>query len=347
MLVKNRMFWLVVAVALLGATWYRGRVYQEPPKPETPNLVFVTGGSGPFWQIAINGAKAAARDLKAELKVEMPADESLEEQFEILTRVRMLNPDGLAISPLDAERQTNVINQFAAETNVVTFDSDAPLSERQCYVGTSNYSAGELCANLVHQAVPNGGEVAVLLANRTKDNLIDRQQGFQDAINELHQSTEEADAPGPTYDVVGYFVDDGDSDKSAQVIREVLTQHPNLACFVGMNAQHGPILLRVLKQEGKLGQVKLVTFDEEEATLNGVASGDIFATIAQDPYRYGYEAVRMLTSLHGSGPSPIPIVGNGSILVEAEAINKDNLAKFRQRLKSRMKPETEAAKDPV
>ena len=63
-----------------------------------------------------------------------------------------------------------------------------------------------------------------------------------------------------------------------------------------MNAQHGPILLRVLRDLDKLGKIKLVTFDDDEQTLGGLESGDIYATIAQDPYKYGYEAVDMLAS---------------------------------------------------
>ena len=343
MLVKSPLFWIAALAALVIAVWYRDRVYRKPPVPESATVVFITGGSGPYWQMTANGAKAAAVDFNVDLKIEMPADESVAEQAAILTKVRRIDHDGVAISPLDAERQTNIINQFASETNVVTFDSDAPLSQRQCYVGTSNYSAGQLCANLVHEAVPDGGKVAVLLANETKSNLIDRKAGFEESINvspdpELGVEAGDAEAGSSEYEVVGYFVDDGDSGKTVEIIRKALADHPDLSCFVGMNAQHGPLLLKTLEEDGKLGQVQLVTFDEEEETLAGVESGHVFATIAQDPFQYGYESVRMLRSLHQGDRTLIPIVGRGSILIAAEAIRKDNLEDFRSRLKSRSQP---------
>jgi ribose transport system substrate-binding protein len=328
-------------------------VFSEPPAPSEPKVVFVTGGSGPFWQITINGAKAAAQDLNVDLRVEMPTeDESLEQQMAILSELDPAEQSGIAISPLDAAGQTDLINRFADQTNVVTFDADAPQSERQCYVGTSNYDAGRLCATLVKEAIPAGGKVAVLLANLTKSNLIDRKQGFQESMDQVLDEVagtsdqEELQEPAAEYEVVGYFVDGGDSAKSAQIIRDTLAQHPDLACFVGMNAQHGPILLRVLKEEGQLGAIKLVTFDEEAETLDGVEAGDVFATIAQDPYQCGYEAVSMLAKLHRGTGTAIPIVGRGAILVYAEAIRQDNLDDFRARLESRLKapPADQASK---
>ena len=342
MLVRNPFFWIAAALGLIMAIWYRGQVYSEPPVPESSTVVFVTGGSGPFWQITANGAKAAAKELNVDLKVEMPSDESVAEQVEILSRLKSVDPDGIAISPLDAERQTSIINQLTAETNVITFDADAPLSQRQCYVGTSNYAAGGLCAQLVHEAIPDGGKVAVLLANETKSNLIDRKLGFEDSIHqpaeaaEGEESDEAEEMYREKYPVIGYLVDEGDSEKTAQNIREALSEHPDLACFVAMNARHGPILLEVLEEESKLGEVKLITFDERDEVLQGIADGNVFATIAQDPYQYGYEAVRMLSSLHKGESALIPIVGKGSILIAAEAIRQDSLDDFRKRLESRL-----------
>ena len=109
----------------------------------------------------------------------------------------------------------------------------------------------------------------------------------------------------------------------------------DLACFVGMNARHGPVLLKVLGELNKLGQIKLVTFDAADETLNGIEAGHIYATIAQDPYNFGFEAVKTLSELcHGHG-TDLPIVGKGSNFVGAEAIRQENLEKFRGLLRAR------------
>ena len=140
--------WTVALVALIAAIAYRISVFSEPPPPPTPQIVFITGGSGPYWQSAVAGAKSAARATDVELAVAMPqSDESLEQQMEILMNLAP-DVDGIALSPIDAAGQTHLINKLVEKMRVVTFDSDAELSERHSHVGTSNFSAGRTCANL-------------------------------------------------------------------------------------------------------------------------------------------------------------------------------------------------------
>ena len=56
------------------------------------------------------------------------------------------------------------------------------------------------------------------------------------------------------FTIVGYFEDNGDMEKCAEIIRDTLTKNPDLAGIVGMNARHGPTLLKVLGELEKLGQ---------------------------------------------------------------------------------------------
>ncbi len=316
----------LLLVALAGAAWYRQSVFQAPPSAPPPTIVFITGGSGPYWQQAVNGAKTAANDLTVSLQVETPPDsESLDQQTEILKEIDPTAVDGVAISPLDAEGQTPLINDLAKQALVVTFDSDAPDSARQGYVGTSNFGAGRTCARLLPDAIPQGGKVAVILANLTKDNLIDRTGGFQEALSQLA-----ADDSKPKYEVVDILVDDGSDEQGTKLIHETLAKHGDLACFVGMNARHGPLLMRVLKDEDRLGKITVITFDDAPATLDGLAAGHIYATLAQDPFRYGYEAVRMLAELNRADAAYRP-VSKTTYSVNVETVRLDGLEKYRAR----------------
>lgn len=331
------LFLAVLLLAIVAAVGYRVSVFRESPPP-VPTIAFITGGSGPYWQIAVNGARAAARDHQVNLLLHTPTEEeSIEQQMEILTRLDISSLDAVALSPLDAEGQTHIINRLARELIVVTFDSDAPLSDRQGHVGTSNFAAGMTAARIANEAVPQGGKIAVLLANLTKQNLIERQAGFRERISQYADDVGGATG-APRWTVVGYFVDDGDDAICADNIRQVLSEHPDLTCFVGMNARHGPILLQVLGEEQKLGQVTLVTFDEAPETLDGIEEGHIYATIAQDPYKYGYESIKSLAELCRGDATQLPVVGKGSIYVGAEAIHKDDLPAFRARLRARQQP---------
>jgi ribose transport system substrate-binding protein len=182
------------------------------------------------------------------------------------------------------------------------------------------------------------------VANKTKDNLLDRVGGFQEIVGQLAaRAPKDGDEGGPSIEIVDFFVDDGDDQKCATLVRQALADHPDLACFVGLNARHGPVLMDVLKAEGQLGKVQVVAFDENPETLDGIASGDIFATVAQDPYLFGYEAVRMLAKLCRSDETEQPI-GATTFSVNTETVRKDNLDAYKAKLKARQSDAGAAAK---
>ena len=106
-------------------------------------LAFVTNNASDFWTIARKGvekADAELADVTAEFKI--PSDGTAAEQKRIVDDLLAKGIDGIAISPVDPDNQTGLINDVSKQTLVFTQDSDAPKSERACYVGTDNVAAG-------------------------------------------------------------------------------------------------------------------------------------------------------------------------------------------------------------
>ncbi len=332
----KRVFWLAAIVAIAAAAWYRYRA-DAPASTVLPSkLAFITGGSGDYWNLTVAGAREAADRLKVDIEVRMPDQaESIQQQNQLLTAVGTGDFDGVAVSPLDAEGQVMVINTLASFMPVVTFDSDAPTSARHGFVGTSNFSAGLMAGSLVKRAIPEGGKVAVLMANLTKSNMQDRKEGFKTRIEQ--SPVPEESAVDPRFEVVGFYTDEGSDEECMENIRQILAEHGDIACLVGMNARHAPLMLKTLREAGKLDAVKLVTFDTRDETLSGIDEGHVFATIAQDPFRYGYDAVNLLVQLCDGENAFLPVVGRGAIHVSVEAITAENLPDFRERLEARKK----------
>ena len=52
-----------------------------------------------------------------------------------------------------------MLNDLAKKVVVMTQDSDAPQSNRACYLGTDNHAAGKQAGELIKEALPNGGKV--------------------------------------------------------------------------------------------------------------------------------------------------------------------------------------------
>ncbi|WP_428307290.1 substrate-binding domain-containing protein [Lacipirellula sp.] len=329
----------LIAVAIVFG--YRANVYQQPTPKPMKSIVLVTGGSGPFWQLVEQGAKKASKDLDVDVIFKAPEDEeNAEEQTDILSQLNLEDVDGVAVSPLDPETQSPLINRMCEHALVITYDSDAPLSARDTYVGASNLAAGKLVAQLVREAAPSGGEVACVAVNFTKDNMKERREGFESGLAKPTNDgdSEESEEKQPTYEIVEFLTDDSDNDRCRELAAKLLDDHPNLVCFVGMNAQHAGILLDVLKEKNLLDQVKVVGFDEASDTLDGIRGGEVYATVVQDPFRYGYESIRRIATICRGEEGLRPLSGTHSTYnIGVQAVRKDNVDAFQKQLDERLK----------
>lgn len=324
--------WMVLIIAIGAALWYRQSVFQQANTQESTSVAFITGGTGPYWQMTVAGAQAAAEKYNAELDVIMPEQsEGLAEQTKLIIGVDKESVDGIAISPVSAKAQTHLINKIVQKLPVVTFDADAPLSNRHLYVGASNYAAGQLCHKLIAEALPEGGQVIALAATLSKNNISERKLGLEEAIADRGEIDSENGI-----ELLDVLVDDGSLEVCGENIRQAMQSNPNIAGIVALNGYQGEVILEVLEDQKKLGEIKVVAFDEANKVLNGIADGHIHATVAQDPYMYGFQAVRMLTELNHGRYSEVPIVGGGAVNVQCEPVRQDNLADFRKRLEERM-----------
>jgi ribose transport system substrate-binding protein len=62
-----------------------------------------------------------------------------------------------------------------------------------------------------------------------------------------------------------------------------------------------------------------------------VKEGAIFATVVQQPYEFGYQAIKLMAKVIGGEKSAIP--ANKVIIVPTLAIKKDNVDEFTARLR--------------
>src|SRR5262249_17335767 len=107
-------------------------------------------------------------------------------------------------------------------------------------------------------------------------------------------------------------------------------------CMVGLWAYNPPAILSAVKDKGKEGKIKIVGFDEDSATLQGIADGSVYATVVQQPFQFGYEAVKMMAALARGDNSKVP--ADGILYVPHRVITKDGgkdrvpVEKFRKEL---------------
>jgi ribose transport system substrate-binding protein len=100
--------------------------------------------------------------------------------------------------------------------------------------------------------------------------------------------------------------------------------------MVGLFEYNPPFILDALKSAGKLGQITVVGFDENDRTLEEIASGNCVGTVVQNPYMYGYKSVEILNKLIKGEKVESK---DGFVDIPARKITKENVEAFRKSLK--------------
>ncbi len=147
------------------------------------HIAFVTNNPSDFWEIARAGVNQAATDLgNVYCEFHTPTD-GVAGQQRIIENLITNNVQGMAISPNDADTQTDMINKAAAKMTVICHDSDAPKSDRVAYVGTNNYLAGREAGKLIREALPDGGTLMLFVGKMDAQNARERRQGIIDELS--------------------------------------------------------------------------------------------------------------------------------------------------------------------
>jgi ribose transport system substrate-binding protein len=282
-------------------------------------LAFVTNNASDFWTIARRGCEQADGELaNVDVEFKIPSDGTAAEQRRIMDDLMAKGVSGIAISPVDPANQTQMINALSKQILVITQDSDAPASDRACYLGTDNHAAGKQAGELIKQALPQGGKIMMFVGKMDAENSQARFKGIKEALL------------GSNIEIIDVRTDDADMVRAKANAADTLVRYPDVAALVGLWAYNGPAILSAVKDADKIGQVKIVCFDEEDATLRGVQEGSIFATVVQQPYEFGYQSVKLMAKVLAGDRTDIP--GDKLKIIPTLIIKRDNVEEFTKKL---------------
>jgi ribose transport system substrate-binding protein len=294
------------------------------PPPRAPKAIktvaFITNASTDFWKVARKGCEKADTELNDVTVAFKTTNTGAAEEQNGLIRDALDTDraDAIAISVIDPVGQKQVINDAAKTALVLTQDSDAPDSDRSLYLGADNRAAGRQAGELIKKALPQGGKIMVFVGKREVQNARERFEGLKESLQ------------GSKVEIIDLLTDDADPGRARENAYQTLKKYPDIAGMVGLWSYNGPSILQALSPEGKLGQIKIVCFDDERATLAAIKEGTIFGTVAQQPFEYGYQAVQMAAKILRGDRSVIP--ANKTILIPTVVIQRNNVDDYTKKL---------------
>jgi ribose transport system substrate-binding protein len=280
-----------------------------------------------YWQEAVQGLRAAARELGVRTEAVGPEtyDPKAEKEAFLKAVHEQIAPAGILVSAADPELMRDAIDSAVATgIPVITIDADSPKSKRLMFIGTNNYLVGQMGGEVLIKELKGKGNV-VMYTMPGQQNLDERLEGYKrvlsrDAGIKIVQVIDIRGDPSKAFDETKNLIQRGKTPPDAFVCLEALS------C-----AEVADVLDRA-----QIKDKTIIAMDTSDGTVNWVQKGMIQATIAQKPYTMSYFGTRILDDLHHNKPAsangstvqgshaPLPaFVDTGATLVD-----KSNLSSF-------------------
>jgi ribose transport system substrate-binding protein len=289
---------------------------------DKPRFAFVVNvPTDRFWDIAYAGCLKAASEENVIVEFHAPNESTAQQQKQIVEALMSRKIDGIAISPLNPQSLGMLLDQASEMFPVICQDSDAPNSKRACYIGTDNVALGRRLGELMKQALPDGGKVALFVGQLDVANARERQQGVLEALN------------GSNLEVIGTYTDGAQPAEAKRVVTDVLAKNPDLKGIIGLWGYNAPQAINAL-EENPSRDVKVVGSDESIETCRAIKQRKEYGSVAQQPFEIGYQSIKVLSQLHRGEQPNIP--SNGSLYIDTYMITTENVADVERAIEEKL-----------
>jgi ribose transport system substrate-binding protein len=300
----------------------------QPP----PNQLTAPGGlkiamiakasTNPVFLSARTGAEAAARELTEKHKVPVeivwltPPSEDGQVQAQRIAQAVNEGANAILLSCSDAGKVTGAINDAVARgVPVMTFDSDAPQSQRFAFYGVDDIKTGQSVMDELAKQMGETGAIAILAGNQNAPNLRNRVEGVKQAA-----------AKYPKMTIVNTFYHiETPQDAAAEVVR-VQNAYPQIQGWAMIGGW--PLFTQTLLTDLDPAKVKIVAVDALPAELAYVEKGLAPVLLAQPTYLWGHVSVQTIfdkVHLEQEVPEIIPM--------ELVRVTKENLGTWARQLR--------------
>ena len=282
------------------------------------SIEVVTHGqaSDPFWSVVKKGVEDAAKVTGATVNYSAPATSDMVQMSQLIDAAVAKKPDGLVVSVPDYNALKPSLDAAkAAGIPIVTINSGSDHFQEIgaiTHVGQDETIAGEAAGKRLAEA----GAKNVICVNQEVGN-----QGLDARCNGVKTEIEKA---GGKMNVLQ--VDLNDAAGAQQTISSALQADPSVDAVMALGPTGAAPALAALTDLGKVGQIKLATFDLSPAVIDAVAKGDMLFAVDQQQYLQGYLPIIFL-DLYAKN---LNTVGGGlPVLTGPGFVTKDNAAKVK------------------
>ncbi|MWQ04299.1 ribose ABC transporter substrate-binding protein RbsB [Glaesserella parasuis] len=227
----------------------------------------------PFFVTLKEGAEKKAKELGYNLVV-LDSQNDPAKELSNVEDVTVRGAKVLLINPTDSEAVGTAV-AVANKKNipVITLDRGANKGNVVSHIASDNVAGGKMAGDFIAEKIGKNAKVIQLEGIAGTSAARERGEGFKQAI-EANQFELLASQPA-----------DFDRTKGLNVMENLLASHSSAKAVFAQNDEMALGALRAIKASGK--NILVVGFDGTDDAVKAVNSGQLAATIAQQPEKIG------------------------------------------------------------
>jgi len=289
-----------------------------PPETKYTIAVVPKGTAYSFWGTVRAGAEAAGRETGVKIDWKGPAEETdVARQIDIIENFITARVDAIVMAACDAKGLVPKVKQaMDAKIPVVTIDSGIATDDALSFVATDNVKGARQGTEKLIELIGGTGEVGAIPFIHGAATSDMREQGFNEAVE-----------ANPNVHAVKPLYSQGDVEKAMKAAENMMTSNPDLKGIFAANEPGAIGAAQAIKQRSLTGKIKLVAFDAADAEINALKEGTIQALVVQDPFKMGYQGVKLAVDAIEGRPVE-KRVDTGVVLVTMDNFNDPEVQKL-------------------
>lgn len=302
---------LVLAACGGGETATGGGETPAAGEGQASVAAVIKGLDNPFFQFMEQGIEEQAQESGIAAEVQAAANiGDTTGQAERLTAMAQQDFDCFVVNPISGSNLAQALAQVSrAGKPVVNIDLpvDAAAAEQAgidiaTYIGTDNVAAGRLAGEHMVEAA-GSGKVALVGGIAGDVTSQARLDGFTEGV-------------GDSLEIVQTVAADWERQKALTAATDIMRANPDLVGFFAANDDMGLGIARAVANEGRTGEVAVISVDGNPDALEAVQAGELTATVAQYPYAIGQLGVQACESLAAGETVPQEIESPVALVTE-------------------------------
>lgn len=258
--------------------------------------VLLASEGNPFFSEVISGVHAAERELHDYgVKVVLRTLKGYDVDAQITALTEMgADSSALIFNPINTPEVAGKINELAARgVQVYTLNTDIENCRRLCYVGSDYFEGGRIACGMLGLMTGGVANVGILTGSVHILGHKQRIDGFLDVMYKKY----------PKFRFLSIMETQDDDMIGFESTRKMLTDHPEIdTIFLVAAGIYG--VCRAVQSFLPGRRLHIVSFDHIPQTEELMRAGLIHATICQQPFAQGYEAVKLAFNSLMSGAPP-------------------------------------------